>query len=137
MITLPAEHPLAAQAVLDLRSLAHESFILCPQDVKPDLYNYIMNTCQQAGFQPNIIQEASPPEVLLGLVESEMGIALTAAGTQTRHNVNVVYHPLNEPVPMLEIAAAWQREQSSKVLEQFIQVMQKRCHLVNEVEFGG
>lgn len=128
VVALPAEHPLAAQAVLDLRSLAHESFILCPQHVKPDLYNHIMNACQQAGFQPNIVQEASPPEVVLGLVESRMGIALTAAGAQTRHKLNVVYRPLKEPVPMLEIAAGWRREQSSNVLKQFIEVMQKRCH---------
>ena len=137
VVALPAEHPLAAQTVLNLRVLAQEPFILCSQHVKPDLYNHFMNACQRAGFHPNIVQEASPPEVLLGLVESGMGIALTAAGGQTRHKVNVVYRPLKEPVPMLEIAAAWRRGQTSKILEEFIQFLQKRCYLMNELNSVG
>lgn len=125
VVALPTNHQLAEQAILDMRSLANESFVLCPQDIKPELYNQILETCEQAGFQPNIIQESSPPEVLLRIVESGMGITLVAAGMETRHKLNVVYRPLKESIAVLEVVAAWRRGCSSQVLGEFMQVLQQ------------
>jgi DNA-binding transcriptional LysR family regulator len=123
VVALPPTHHLASQEVIDLKMLADELFVVCPQYIKPDLYTQILNLCQKAGFTPNIIQEASPPEVQLALVESGMGISLVAAGAQIRHNLNVVYRPLVECVPTLEIAAAWRKRNIPIVLKQFLQVM--------------
>lgn len=79
--------------MLELRSLAAEPFVVCPRHIKPDLYTQIVNLCQQAGFQPKIVQEASPPEVMLSFVEAGTGIALVSANAEARHNVGVIYRP--------------------------------------------
>lgn len=123
VVALPPNHSLAAQKEIELRSLADEPFVLCTKQVKPDLYSQIMNLCQQAGFEPKIVQQASPPEVLIGLVESGMGISLVPASTQTRHKTQVIYRPLAERVPNLEIAMAWRKEKTSQVLNQFLDVV--------------
>jgi DNA-binding transcriptional LysR family regulator len=119
-VVLPPEHPLAEQEQIEMRSLAAESFILCPKDIKPDVHAQILQLCAQAGFQPQVIREASPPEVQLRLVESGMGISLVAANSETRHNANVVYRSLVDPIPMLKIAAVWYKKHQSRTLSQFI-----------------
>ena len=123
VVVLPPDHPLVQQEQVELRSLHAESFILCPQDIKPDVRKQIIQLCAQEGFQPKVVQEASPPEVVLRLVESGMGISLIAANSEARHNAKVVYRPLVDPVPVLKIAAVWHKKQQSLALSQFIEVM--------------
>ncbi len=127
-VVLPPEHPLAKQEKIEMRSLAAESFILCPKDIKPDVHTQILQLCAQAGFQPQVIREATPAEVKLRLVESGMGIALVAANSEIRHNANVVYRPLVDPVPMLKITAIWRKKHQSSALSQFIKKLLAISH---------
>lgn len=127
VVVLPPSHLLAQQEKIELRSLKLESFVMCPKRIKPDAHEQIMQLCARAGFEPKIVQEASPPEVLLRLVESGMGISLTAANSETRHNVKVVYRPLVEPVPVLKIAAVWHQNHQSFALSHFIENCLPKC----------
>ena len=119
-VVLPPGHPLVQQEKIELKSLHAESFILCPEDIKPDVRQQIIQLCDRAGFQPKIVQEASPPEAQLRLVESGIGISLITANCQTRYNANVIYRPLIE-LPVLKIAAVWHKKQQSKTLSDFIE----------------
>lgn len=65
-------------------------------------------------------QRIRPPEVLIGLVESGMGISLVAAGAETRHKTRAMYRPLSDCVSNLEIAVAWRKGKTSLVLNQFL-----------------
>ncbi len=123
VVALPPDHPLTHQREIDPRSLANEPFIVCPESVKPDLYAQVMQLCQQSGFSPRIVQEASPPEVLLGFVASGMGVSLVASGAEARHNVGVTYRSLSTPILILETAAAWRKQSVSSVLEDFLSVL--------------
>jgi DNA-binding transcriptional LysR family regulator len=125
VVALPPNHPLTNQEVIELISLKNESFIVCPSHVKPELHAQMVHLCQEAGFQPNVVQEASPPEVQLALVESGMGISLVAAGAETRHKLGVVYRALAETTPILEVAVAWRKGQISPVLENFLHFTQR------------
>jgi DNA-binding transcriptional LysR family regulator len=120
VVALPPDHPLVQQEHIDWRAIANEPFILFPESVKPELYAQIMQLCQQAGFSPRIVQKASPPEVMLGLVASGMGISLVAAGAESRHPVGIVYRPLSTPAPILEIAAVWRKQSISPALNDFL-----------------
>ncbi len=120
LVALPPNHPMVDRDQIELRSLADEPFLLCTESVKPDLYSQILQLCAQAEFQPKIVQEASPPEVLLGLVASGMGISLIVANVKTRHTAEVVYRPLTVPTPILAIAAAWHQNALSPILENFL-----------------
>ncbi len=123
VVALHPDHPLAQHEQIDLQLLATEPFIICPEAVKPELYAQIMQLCQQAGFSPHIVQEASPPEVSLSLVASGMGITLVASGAQMRHRIGLVYRPLSILTPSLEIAAAWRKRSTSSVLKDFLVVL--------------
>lgn len=118
-VVISPDHPLVRQEKIELRSLHNEPFILCPEDIKPDVRQQIIQLCDRVGFQPKIVQEATPPEAQLRLVESGMGISLIAASSKTRYNANVVYRPLVE-LPVLKIAAVWHKKYQSQALSDFI-----------------
>lgn len=124
---LPQGHPLAALSTIPLHLLAEEPFVICPEQVKPDFYRQIMRLCQQAGFQPNIAQEATPPEVVISFVEAGAGVSLVASGAQTRHSAGVVYRTIAESTPPIEIAVAWHKQNQSPPLSQFLKVVRECC----------
>lgn len=109
VVVLPKSHPLTALPSIPLRSLANEPFVLFPQNVKSEFHQQLMNLCQQVGFQPKVVQEATPPEVAISFVEAGAGISLVIASYQNKHTSGVVYRPLESPIPMLEIALAWRK----------------------------
>ena len=118
-VVLPLNHPLSEREQIEWQSLKDESFILCPQDIKPDVRQQIEQLCTDAGFELKIAQEASPPEIQLRLVESGVGISLMATQSRSRHQAKVVYIPLVNPMPKLEIAAVWRCDERSTVLDKF------------------
>lgn len=124
VVALPETHALAKQSSISLKSLANEPLVICPKAVKPEFYDQLTQLCQAAGFEPNIVQEVTPPEAAIAFVEAGTGISLVASHYQTKQNTGVVYLPLEEPVPPLSIAIAWHRHNHSEVLDQFLAVIE-------------
>jgi DNA-binding transcriptional LysR family regulator len=122
VVVLPKSHPLVEQDVISLRSLAQESFILCPEATKPDWYRAILKACEQAGFQPNVVQEITPPNAILSFVSAGAGIAFLTSEYHLENASEVVFRPLEEPVPMLEIAIAWHPKHAAIPLKNFLEV---------------
>jgi DNA-binding transcriptional LysR family regulator len=125
MVALPQDHPLVSLPAIPMASLANEPIIICPRATKPDYYDRIVALCQQAGFQPKIVQEATPPEVAVSLVEAGVGISLLAGGAANRHKSGVVYRAIADSDTYLDIAVAWHRGRSSAIVNQFLEVMKQ------------
>lgn len=123
VVALPETHALAKQSSISLKSLKREPLVICPKAVKPEFYEQVIQLCQAAGFEPNIVQEVTPPEAAIAFVAAGTGISLVASHYQTKQNAGVVYLPLEELVP-LEIAIAWHRDNHSEVLRQFLAVIE-------------
>jgi len=47
-----ADHPLAREDAIDLAALADEEFLLFPRDLAPRLYDFLVQLCRSAGFEP-------------------------------------------------------------------------------------
>lgn len=73
---LPSQHALARRAKLRLHDLRSESFIFPPQLEGSGLYAASWMACQDAGFLPQIVQQASHAQTIISLVEAGMGVAL-------------------------------------------------------------
>ncbi len=116
VVALPDNHPLAnVSQPLSLQQLANESFILFPRHVGSVLYDRIINLCQQAGFSPNIIQEAVPQQTILGLVAAGIGISLIHSSARTLGRSQVIFRDLIESTPILETALAWNSQATNPV----------------------
>lgn len=55
---LPASHRLARQKQIALPSLENKPLIFYPRSLAPVLYANFIKCCEQAGFVPNVVQEA-------------------------------------------------------------------------------
>ncbi len=95
---LPRGHALASKGVLQLADLAHESFVMYAATDASGLHSSAMLACQQAGFVPQITQEATQVQTVLALVETGLGVALVPSVMQEFKRDRIVYRPF-ETVP--------------------------------------
>jgi DNA-binding transcriptional LysR family regulator len=114
---------------IPLKSLAQEPFILFPRKVGPGLYDLIVGFCQRAGFSPKIEQEAIQMQTIVSLVAAGMGVALVPASLQQLRRTGVVYKPLAEKSPIVEIGLAWRRDRDLPAAAAFIALAQNRYKL--------
>ncbi|GAQ00003.1 aromatic hydrocarbon utilization transcriptional regulator CatR [Leptolyngbya sp. NIES-2104] len=117
---LPEAHPLATQTQLSLASLAEESFILSPRHLGSGFHNQIIRLCQQAGFSPQVAQEAIQMQTIISLVAAELGVALVPSSLQTLQRAGIVYKPLEDQTLDVKLAVVWQSANTSPVLHQFL-----------------
>ncbi|MGT2494501.1 LysR substrate-binding domain-containing protein [Cupriavidus basilensis] len=78
---LPSDHPLAAQAQVDLRQLRLEDFVLFPRHFAPEYYDKIVALCMGArSFTPSIRHgEVRHMLTIATLVSQNFGVSLVPA----------------------------------------------------------
>ena len=131
MVALPETHALAHQSEVSLRSLAHESFMMIPRNVAPGLYDPIISSCQQAGFSPIVAQEAIQLQTIVSLVAAEMGVAIVPASLQQLQRPGIVYKEIAESTPKVTIAMIWRSQDSSAIVQRFLEVVRQIFHCSN------
>ena len=105
---------------LPLAALADEPFILFPRRAAPGLYDLIVGLCAQAGFVPRIEQEAIQMPTIVSLVGAGIGVALVPASLAHVRRTDVVYRPLAEPGPPMEVALAWNEATPTPAVAAFV-----------------
>ncbi|NJN86397.1 MAG: LysR family transcriptional regulator [Leptolyngbyaceae cyanobacterium SL_7_1] len=123
VVALPSSHRLARQKQLSLQSLANETLIFYPRSLAPVLYANFIKCCEQAGFVPNIVQEAELAQTRLGLAAAGIGITFVLSNMQNLTAKGVVYRSLTEDFLALKLALAWRRDESSPVVHEFLKVL--------------
>jgi DNA-binding transcriptional LysR family regulator len=116
---LPKNHPMAFNARLRLIDLRDEPFILPSPKDGSAAYMSMMLACQQAGFTPHIVQEASHAQTILALVESGLGVALVPNPWKDLVPRDVVFISLEGmPTSEMGIAFACRKEEAHGALVQ-------------------
>lgn len=127
VIALPEQHPLAVQSQIPLKALADEPFVLPPPDLVPS-YSQIIDLCQQVGFTPKVVQQATWMITVLSLVAGGVGIALLPANAQNLVRKGVVYREIQGENLTRQLAVIWRRDDSSIILREFIAVTKDIAH---------
>ncbi len=122
---LPANHPLAARRQVPMRELRDQTLILFSSRLDPDSYDYVMSCCNEAGFNPRVIQRTDTQiysrATTYRQVAAGTGIAIVAAPPDPPpENSGVVFRPLVDPEPELELVVAWRRDNPSPNLTAFL-----------------
>jgi DNA-binding transcriptional LysR family regulator len=128
IVALPETHPWADRAVVELRELSGEPFILFPRSLAPGLYDPIVSLCQQAGFSPIAGQEAIQMQTIISLVAAEMGVAIVPASMQNFQRSGVVYKSLPESTCIVAIALIW-RNAPTQAVQRFLEVARQSSGL--------
>ncbi|MFA6412996.1 MAG: LysR family transcriptional regulator [Syntrophales bacterium] len=124
MAAMPRNHPLQGETSLPLRLLAKESFIMIPRQRGPGFFDYIITLCQEEGFSPYIVLEASQFHTIIGLVAAEIGIAVVPASMQCSRIEGVVFRTIAGGAETV-LNMAWVTNNQSLVLHNFLDVARK------------
>ena len=127
---LPENHSLADRSVLALRELAGERIILFSRRFHPYCYDYVVQCCNEAGFEPDVVQRKEPQlysgATTYRMVAAGVGVAIVARPlVKTSRLPGVVFKTLAEPAPVLELAATWRRDDRSANLLTFLEVVRE------------
>ena len=98
IIALPADHALARRRRLACAELSGEPFITLPRQYAPRLTVLIESFCSAAGFILRPTLEARQFTTILGLVASDVGVAIVPACVSAFRPEGLVYRELRESV---------------------------------------
>jgi DNA-binding transcriptional LysR family regulator len=128
MAAMPRNHPLQGETSLPLRLLAKESFIMIPRQRGPGFFDYIIALCQQEGFSPYIVLEASQFHTIIGLVAAGIGIAVMPASMQRSGFEGVVFRTIAGGAETV-LNMAWVTNNQSLILQNFLDVAREVSNL--------
>lgn len=123
VVALPADHPLVGESVVDLRDLANDDWLLPPPWRAPDMHNYVVWLCRQAGFEPKVTALDIPLASRVSLVAHGSGVALVVAREEYIPSTGAVIRPLREN-PIVYIHAIWRDTEPSSARAAFLEILQ-------------
>jgi DNA-binding transcriptional LysR family regulator len=110
LAALPSSHRLARQrGALSVRALVDDPFVMVPRVIAPGLYDIVAGLVAKAGFSLNVAQEAIQMQTVVSLVSSGLGVALVPESVANLGRQGVVYRPLADKHPRLDLWLAWRR----------------------------
>ena len=124
-IALPERHQLADKATISLEELRQQPFILVSRDQEPALHDRLIGIFQQAGYVPRVVQEAGQSQTILGLVALRIGIFPAAGHMRYMEHKGIVFVPVEEPAPIIEVSIAWRREDKYPPLDNYLQIVRE------------
>lgn len=101
-----SDSPWAKRTQVDLAELASENLILFPHEF--GLNDSILHACRKCGFEPRVVSRSSHSQLILGLVESGVGVSLLP-GPVVGKAPGVSIIPVVNPEIEWNISLAWPR----------------------------
>jgi DNA-binding transcriptional LysR family regulator len=117
---LPAAHPLASQATVDIRALAGEGFIVGVMSRWRHFRRHLDALCLKAGFAPRIVQEVYNTEGMFGLISANIGVTIHLECTENYIRSGVVLRPLAGVSDTITTLAAWRADDMRPALTRFV-----------------
>ena len=117
---------LEGAAPVRLKALPPLPLIIFPRAIAPALHDTILGVFRAAGVTPEIGQEAIQMQTIVGLVSAGMGIALVPQSVSNLMRPGVEYRSLADPAPLVETGLAWRRDNTSPVLQGFLELLRKK-----------
>lgn len=128
VVALPAKHPLTKKRRLRMTDLRHEFFVIMSEKTHPGSKDWLTGLCQQAEFAPRILQDVELESALLRFVAEGFGVTLVRNQLRNLPHAGVVFRPLT-PAITLDSWIAWHRENRSKALRGFVDLMKAQAEL--------
>jgi DNA-binding transcriptional LysR family regulator len=123
VVALPSGHRLAKRAKLTLAELSDEPNIMFPRRLAPDYYDTIVSLFRQSGHRLRIAQEAEHVQMHLSLIAGGFGLSLLPSSMRDFQLEGVAYRPIVDPVPVVETAIGFRRDDRSEVLRSLLNVV--------------
>ena len=122
VVVLPAKHRLARKRHVKLGDLATMFFVGMAEKTHPGFRDWLNGTCQQAGFIPRVLQDAELEPALMSFVAEGLGVTLAREYIKKLPHPGVTFRPLT-PVVESDYCIAWNRNNDSRALHQYIEIV--------------
>ncbi|AVG41214.1 LysR family transcriptional regulator [Achromobacter insolitus] len=99
---LPRGHMLASRKAIRLEALKNERFVSFSTTRVPAFHQRITGACLEAGFQPQIVQEAAHIHTIIALVAGKLGVALVPATAARSARKDVIAVPISDRSKLLD-----------------------------------
>lgn len=132
IVAMPNNHPLAGvNTPIQLLGLEPYDFVLYRRLAGQDLFDNILASCYQAGFSPNIVQEAPRLTSSLNLIAAGIGLSIVPEAIRDFWNKQIVYKTLQADTPCIAPIYAVYRKDLNNVR---IQHLLKLLHNIEMID---
>ncbi len=134
---LPDTHRLAGTEPLALTDLAEEPFILPPRHRNAVFHDWVIDACQEAGFRPQVADEAFPPSSVMLLVAAGVGVSIVPA-PMSKHlcQQGVVYRDLLDR-HCFGLSLVWPARDAPPAVDAFLAVIRKTVDSMTTLSGAG
>lgn len=121
-VVLPLDHSLASAEAILLPELKDENFIFFPRAQAPLLYDALMYECKEkANFQPKVLLEANPQQVMVELVAHNLGVTFAVASMEKMFEDKVVFKNIvHSDLFTFSVDMVWPSQNIDATLQLFI-----------------
>ncbi|CAB3391452.1 LysR family transcriptional regulator [Kyrpidia spormannii] len=125
MLAIPEEHALANRSSVHIDDLRGEPLVMLARKTWAGLFDSVVDLCLQRGFKPNIVQDATEFQTVIGLVAAGLGVAVVPGGAAAVPRRSVVFRPVTGPAPRFAMALAWRADDDSPLVHRFVTLAQR------------
>lgn len=129
VLVLPAGHPLAETASVDLRDLANEPLILPSRQLSPRLFGRMMGAFDARGIAPRIAVEVNAVDIAFGLVAAGMGLGIVTAARPETAPADIVLRDITGFDLPLPISMIWERDGTKPLVRRFVDVVRETAEV--------
>jgi DNA-binding transcriptional LysR family regulator len=109
-----------------LPALRDERFVLFPRQHAPGYYDFLVDICRRAGFDPKPVQESEKLHPMLSLVAMGRGVSLMPECVTAVGRKGVVCRPLRPRIPNTELGLVYNPATRSQLVRSFITLVKER-----------
>jgi len=124
LVVLSDKHPLAKKPKIKLSELATQFFIGMSAKTHPGAREWLLETCQNAGFTGKILQEADVEPTAIRFVADGLGVAFMPEQITELPHEGTVLRPLSPPLRR-ESTIAWRADNPSQPLKDYIKIVKE------------
>ncbi len=125
LVALPSGHPLEALESVPLEAMVDQPLIFFTRQLMPSLHAQIVELFQRVGAFPNVVQHAVHLQTIVGLVASDVGLAILPEPAERFSREGVVYRSLDAPDATSWVGLARVEEDGSLLVENFVRTVRE------------
>lgn len=125
VLALPAGHPLESRETIALEEVAELPLIFFQRRLEPGSHEQIVELLGRVGALPKVAQYAVHLQTVIGLVASDIGVAILAESSRRLNREGVVYRQLDAPDATSWLGLAWLERDDSALVENFVRAVRE------------
>jgi DNA-binding transcriptional LysR family regulator len=121
-VIAPADHPLAAQAAVDLAAIAGHPLLMHPRDANPVHYDRVVDLFRRAGVTPRLVERPMAFDPTMRTIRDGTGIALVGTSSAEGLAPGLCWIPLEGPDTRLPVQLVLRAGEPTPIADRFERV---------------